>query len=232
VCGPLNVGKLDRQGRLNAVVPGSLVHIVNQLSNRRFLVDTGASYSIFPHTSAATPSGPRLRGAAGQLIPCWGEKTFDLSFQGRQFSWTFLLAAVSFPIIGVDFLRHFKLMVDPAANALVDKCSRESFATVSTLTAAAAAAGGPPPAALIGHRHPQSPASSVTGLSQQRIQCCGCHGGKSGQWSAADRAAGRPLFSSVTGLSSQRFRCGGRLGGGSGQLCTAADRVPGRGQQL
>jgi hypothetical protein len=161
------VGKLDRQGRLNAVVPGSLVHIVDQLSNRRFLVDTGASYSIFPHTSSAAPSGPRLRGAAGQLIPCWGEKTFDLSFQGRRFSWTFLLAAVSFPIIGVDFLRHFKLMVDPAANALVDKCSRESFATISSLTAAAAADSGPPPAAqpaaLICHRSPQSPASTLSG---------------------------------------------------------------------
>jgi hypothetical protein len=116
------MGKLDLQGCLNTLVPGSFVHIVDQLSNRRFLVDTCASYTIFPHTSTATPSGPRLRGAAGQLIPCWGEKT--LSFQGRRFSWTFLLAAVSFPIIGVDFLRHFKLMVDPAANALVDKCSR------------------------------------------------------------------------------------------------------------
>jgi hypothetical protein len=172
VCGPLHVGKLDRQGRLNDVVPGSLVHIVDQLSNRRFLVDTGVSYSIFPHTSAATPSGPKLRGAAGQLIPCWGEKTFDLSFQGRHFSWTFLLAAVSFPIIGVDFLRHFKLMVDPAANALVDKCSRESFAMVSTLTAAATVDSGPPPAAqpaaLLSYRPPQSPASSVTGLLSQR----------------------------------------------------------------
>ncbi|MFN9909164.1 MAG: hypothetical protein ACK56F_24100, partial [bacterium] len=172
VCGPLHVGNLDRQGRLNAVVPGSLVHIVNQLSNRRFLVDTGASYSIFPHTSSAAPSGPKLRGAAGQLIPCWGEKTFDLSFQGRRFSWTFLLAAVSFPIIGIDFLRHFKLMVDPAANALVDKCSRESFATISSLTAATAADSGPPPAAqpaaLILHRPPHLPASSVTGLLSHR----------------------------------------------------------------
>jgi hypothetical protein len=157
----LHVGKLGRQGRLNAVVPGSLVHIVDQLSNRHFLVDTGASYSIFPHSSAATPSGPKLRGAAGQLIPCWGEKTINLSFQGKHFTWTFLLAAVSFPIIGVDFLRHFGPMVDPAANALVDKCSAESFATVSALTAAASADSGPPPAAPL--TGPQSPGSSVTG---------------------------------------------------------------------
>ncbi len=161
----LHVGKLVRQGRLNAVVPGSLVHIVDQLSNRRFIVDTGTSYSIFPHSSAATPSGPKLRGAAGQLIPCWGEKTMNLSFQGKHFTWTFLLAAVSFPIIGVDFLCHFRLMVDPAANALVDKCSAESFATVSALTAAASADSGPPLAAQL--TGPQSQVnnhrSSVTG---------------------------------------------------------------------
>ncbi len=60
-----------------------------------------------------------------------------------------MLAAVSFPIIGDDFLRHFGLMVDPAANTLVDKCSAESFATVSALTAAASADSGPPPAAQL-----------------------------------------------------------------------------------
>jgi hypothetical protein len=128
-------------------------------------VDTGASYSIFPHSSAALPSGPKLRRAAGQLLPCWGEKTINLSFQGKHFTWTFLLAAVSFPIIGVDFLCHFGLMVDPAANALVDKCSAESFATVSALTTAASADSGPPPAAQF--TSPQSPVlshrSSVTG---------------------------------------------------------------------
>ena len=44
-------------------------------------------------------------------------------FHGRRFTWNFLLAAVSFPIVGVDFLRHFQLMVDSAANMLVDKAS-------------------------------------------------------------------------------------------------------------
>jgi hypothetical protein len=46
------VGKLGRQGRLNAVVPGSLVHIVDQLSNRRFLVDTARS----PSSEVALPA--------------------------------------------------------------------------------------------------------------------------------------------------------------------------------
>ncbi len=129
---PLHVRKLSVQGRLNAVVPGALVHIQDQLTNRRYLVDTGASFSIFPHQSAARADGPVLTGPSGKTIPCWGEKTIDLSFNGRRFTWTFLLAAVQFPILGVDFLRHYKLLIDPAANCLVDTRSMQSFATTSS----------------------------------------------------------------------------------------------------
>jgi hypothetical protein len=48
---PLQLGKLTSKGRLNAVAPGPLVHIEDQLSKRRFLVDTGASFSIYPFSS-------------------------------------------------------------------------------------------------------------------------------------------------------------------------------------
>jgi hypothetical protein len=69
------------------------------------------------HFSTSSPSGPALSGAA---VPYWGDKLLHLSFGGSRFSWSFLLAAVQFPIIGVDFLRNFGLLVDPAANQLVD----------------------------------------------------------------------------------------------------------------
>jgi hypothetical protein len=103
------------------------------MSKRRYLVDTGASFSIFPHQSSATPCGPLLTGPSGKRIPCWGEREIELSFHGRLFRWTFLLAAVQFPILGVDFLRHFKLLVDPAANRLIDASSFRTFATVPTV---------------------------------------------------------------------------------------------------
>jgi len=77
-------------------------------------------------------------------------------FHGRRFTWNFLLAAVSFPIVGVDFLRHFQLMVDPAANMLVDKASLQSFVTVSSLMAASS----PAPAVV---EDPAAP-PTVTGL--------------------------------------------------------------------
>ncbi len=78
-------GKLVTQGCLNAMAPGQLVHIVDQLTGRRFLIDTGASYSIFPHLSTSPPSGPHLTGARGQQIPYWGERVLQLDFHGRRF---------------------------------------------------------------------------------------------------------------------------------------------------
>jgi len=96
-----------------------LVYILDRNSNRRFLIDTGATYSVFPHRSSSPPSGPRLTGPSGDIIPCWGEKKFSLSFDGEEFTWPLLLADVNFPILGLDFLRHHQLLVDPAANRLV-----------------------------------------------------------------------------------------------------------------
>jgi hypothetical protein len=36
--------KLGGPGRLNAVAAGQLIHMLDQISNRRFLMDTDASY--------------------------------------------------------------------------------------------------------------------------------------------------------------------------------------------
>jgi hypothetical protein len=85
----------------------------------RFLVDTGASFSIIPHRSPTAASGPRLFGPSGLPIACWGERVLRLRFNGRDFTWPFLLAAVDFPILGVDFLKKHCLMVDPANCRLV-----------------------------------------------------------------------------------------------------------------
>ena len=117
---PLRVaGKLERPGRLNAVAAGLLIHVTDQLSSRRFLIDTGAAFSIIPYSSASPTSGPQLSGPSGKQIRCWGETAVDLQLSGQSFSWKFLRAAVSFPIIGVDFLRAHGLLVDPVNNRLV-----------------------------------------------------------------------------------------------------------------
>ncbi len=111
--GPLRlVGKLGGPGQLNAVTARQLIHMLDQISNRRFLVNTGASYSILPHRFSLPASGPKLFGPAGQPIPCWGDCLVQLKFQDQDFSWKFLLADVAFPILGVDFFRANKLLID------------------------------------------------------------------------------------------------------------------------
>ena len=106
---------------------------MDETSQRRFLVDTGAAYSIFPYSSPGKQSGPRLTGADGLHIPCWVERRLSLTLHGCLFVWPSLLAKVQFSIIGIDFLRHFKLLVDPAANRLVDTVFTQLLPTVSSV---------------------------------------------------------------------------------------------------
>jgi len=50
-----------------------------------------------------------------------------LRFSGRTFEWSFLGEDVSFPILGVDFPRANKLLVDVAANSLMDSSTGHRF---------------------------------------------------------------------------------------------------------
>jgi hypothetical protein len=107
-------GKLGRRGVVAAVHPGRLFFTSDSVSHRRYLVDTGSVFSIMPWKSSNTPSGPNLSGADGRRIPCWGERPFTVTIGSIPRQRRFLLAAVSFPILGVDFLRHHSLAVDVA----------------------------------------------------------------------------------------------------------------------
>ncbi len=67
------VWKLAGLGPLNAVAAGQLIHMQDLITNRRFLVDTGASYSIIPNCSSLPAMGQKLLDPANQLIHCWGD---------------------------------------------------------------------------------------------------------------------------------------------------------------
>ncbi len=108
----LLVGKLDRRPRgLNSLGNG-LIFLKDQKSNQSFLVDTGAAVSVLPHRSNDAPSGPALTGADGKSIASWGKVVKTLCFGAKNYFCTFLLAAVSKPILGVDFLAANRLLVD------------------------------------------------------------------------------------------------------------------------
>jgi len=111
-------GKLARRPEeLNSL--GGLVFLQDQVSKKQFLVDTGASISVMPHKSESAPSGPPLAGADGKPILSWGKVTKNLCFGAQTFICTFLLAAVSRPILGVDFLAAHRLLVDPGTRTVL-----------------------------------------------------------------------------------------------------------------
>ena len=103
----------------SVAVPADLLKIRDERSGLSFLVDTGASVSLLPHSSKKVPSNRPLKTADGKLLPSWGTRKMTLSFGNRTFEWTFILASVSMPILGIDFLSRHKLMVDTDGRSLL-----------------------------------------------------------------------------------------------------------------
>lgn len=66
-----------------------------------------------------------LYAANGIIIKTFGIKTLvlDLGLR-RAFRWTFLIADVRQPIIGTDFLVHFKLIINLSARKLCDDITK------------------------------------------------------------------------------------------------------------
>ncbi len=70
-----------------------LIYLKDILKNRDFLVDTGASRSVFPHQSSAAPTGPGFLMLMADQIKR-GSRILPLQFRYRSFQFSFLLAAV------------------------------------------------------------------------------------------------------------------------------------------
>jgi len=109
-------GKLNGRAVIAAATvpgqPGRLGLLIDDSSKTPFLIDTGSVYSIVPYNSSTTPTGPSITSANGKPIACWGTVQRTIRVGKTTFTWTFLQAAISFHIVGADFLAHFGLTVD------------------------------------------------------------------------------------------------------------------------
>ncbi|GBN00853.1 Gag-Pol polyprotein [Araneus ventricosus] len=98
--------------------------IRDRISNISFLVDTGSDVSLIPANTyqKRNSSQQTLFAANSSTINVYGQKTLSLNFNSRRdFLWTFLIADVSIPILGADFLHYFELVPD-----LRNKCLRDT----------------------------------------------------------------------------------------------------------
>ncbi|XP_036346614.1 uncharacterized protein LOC118755928, partial [Rhagoletis pomonella] len=75
------------------------------------------------HTSKPLqPTSVKLYAANGSEINAYGilRRRINLGLR-RNFEWSFMVADVSTPIIGSDFIRHYDLTIDLKRNKLIDK---------------------------------------------------------------------------------------------------------------
>ena len=93
--------------------PGTL-SVWDELSNKAFLVDTGADISVFPVTDEckSKPDRRGLLAANGSSIRTFGSSMIDLQFSGFRVQHPFCVAEVARPILGSDFFLRHDLVID------------------------------------------------------------------------------------------------------------------------
>ena len=79
------------------------------------------------------PSHVSLTNADGSDLTVSGECSLEFSIPKlrRSFQWTFVVASVSQPILGIDFLSHYKLIVDCSNACLLDTVTNISVCCTS-----------------------------------------------------------------------------------------------------
>lgn len=101
-------------------------------------MDTGADVSVYPHGSLRerrTPTSYQLFAANGSTINTYGYKVLCLNFGlRRQFVWKFIVADVKQPILGMDFLAEYNLLVDPRNLRIIDTTTSLKVQCVETET--------------------------------------------------------------------------------------------------
>ena len=123
---------------MNAVDPDHPAQLLvnDNHSGRTFLIDTGAQVPLLPATAHArrhpSPTAPKLVAANGSSIASYGTQQTHVQLGKRKFTVTFIIADVRRPILGADFLRRHKLLVDLCGQKLIDAHSFQSYACAAT----------------------------------------------------------------------------------------------------
>ena len=115
----LQAGKLQQQTLTAANVCSTSsghLFITDRVSKRRYLVKTGSDLCVFPRKllpGRRERTDYNLYAANGTTIPTYGWTSQNLNLGlRRDFTWRFVVADVQIPIIGVDLLSFYGLLID------------------------------------------------------------------------------------------------------------------------
>jgi len=147
-------GKLQRQA-LEATdvcsTSSGRLFVTDRVSKRMYLVDIGSDLCVFPRRllpGCRERIDYTLYAANGTPIPTYGWISLSLNLGlRRDFSWRFVVADIQTPIIGVDLLSFYGLLVDCKHNRLLDSItslSTPGSLAPSSVTSVKVIAGGMP----------------------------------------------------------------------------------------
>lgn len=131
-----NVGKLTSTPIVAGVGVSSTSNrlcVYDQDTREKYLVDTGADISVLAARGKkpTTSCSYKLYAANNTPIQTYGVKTLTLNLGlRRNYRWTFIIADVKTSILGADFLRTHKLLVDLHNKKIVDHVTELSVNTI------------------------------------------------------------------------------------------------------
>ena len=118
------LGKQALVAASNCNNPTGRLYVTDLLCKTSFLFITGADLCVYPRSrlrERGTHLGYGLFAANGTSVRTYGCITLRLDFGlRREFSWRFVVADVTGPIIGSDFLSFYNLLVDVRRQCLID----------------------------------------------------------------------------------------------------------------
>jgi hypothetical protein len=123
--------------------------VMDYNTKMQFLVDTGSDLCVFPRSALKERRNKttyQLSAANGTIINTYGYAHLILNLRlRRDYAWRFIVADVTKPIIGVDFLSFYNLIVDCRNQKLIDNtttlstpalsaCSSENISSVKVIS--------------------------------------------------------------------------------------------------
>lgn len=114
-----------------------LIFCTDKITNVVYMVDSGCQISIIPKKDGDREDREckfALKAANGTTMKTYGTERIKLRLGNKYYRWTFLKADVTTPIIGIDFLRHHQLLVDPSTDSIIDKQTGETISCSSAAT--------------------------------------------------------------------------------------------------
>uniref|UniRef100_A0A6V7L7D7 Peptidase A2 domain-containing protein n=1 Tax=Bracon brevicornis TaxID=1563983 RepID=A0A6V7L7D7_9HYME len=105
----------------DSLLPSCRLFLRHINTQEHYLIDGGSDLSLFPPRGKAKATGYQLYAANGTTIDTYGQLSVNPNLGlHRDMTWQFVLADVSQPIIGVEFLYHFNLLTDERNGCLID----------------------------------------------------------------------------------------------------------------